>query len=52
MSYKGINSAPFPWLYIDLKTLTSAAKKQNLSCELICNGSHYDYLARLKVLPA
>ena len=52
MSYKGNKSAPFSWLFIDIKTLTSAAKKQNLSCELICNGTHYDYLARLKVLQA
>ena len=51
MTYKNEHSNPFNWLYVDFNTLSSIALQQNLSCELICEGEHYDYLARLKVLP-
>lgn len=50
MTYKNEHSAPFHWLYIDFNKLYTIANQQNLSCELICDGKHYDYLARLKVL--
>ncbi|QCX01003.1 methyltransferase domain-containing protein [Aggregatimonas sangjinii] len=50
MSYKGEQSAPFSWLYADFDTLSRIAQGQNLACELICEGEHYDYLARLEVL--
>lgn len=50
MSYKGEQSIPFSWLYVDFDTLSRIARVQNLGCELICEGEHYDYLARLEVL--
>ena len=45
--YKSVKSAPFPWLYLDFKTLEKTATKNNLTCELVSQGEHYDYLARL-----
>lgn len=49
MEYKGLKSAPFNWLYLDFKNLKELAEQNNLSCELVCEGPHYDYLARLRV---
>jgi hypothetical protein len=49
MEYKGLKSAPFNWLYLDYKNLKELAEQKNLSCELVCEGPHYDYLARLQV---
>ncbi|MBT8292034.1 MAG: class I SAM-dependent methyltransferase [Eudoraea sp.] len=49
MEYKGLRSAPFSWLYLDFKNLKELAEQNNLSCELVCEGPHYDYLARLQV---
>lgn len=48
MEYKGQKSEPIPWLYIDYNTLQRAANANNLSCELVYEGEHYDYLAKLK----
>jgi hypothetical protein len=47
MEYKNKKSKPFPWLYVDYNTLRRAASYSNLSCELVMEGEHYDYLARL-----
>jgi SAM-dependent methyltransferase len=47
MEYKNKKSKPFPWLYVDYNTLQRAANYSNLSCELVMEGEHYDYLARL-----
>jgi len=47
MSYKGQRSEDFKWLYLDFETLSEYAKKNELDCELIVEGDHYDYLARL-----
>lgn len=47
MSYKGYTSSPFNWLYLDFDMLSFYAKKNELQCELILEGNHYDYLARL-----
>ncbi|MGB5386489.1 MAG: methyltransferase domain-containing protein [Eudoraea sp.] len=51
MEYKGLKSAPFNWLYLDYNSLKQIAEQQNLSCELICEGIHYDYLAMLRTQP-
>lgn len=51
MEYKGLKSDPFNWLYLDYSGLKQVAEQQNLSCELVCEGTHYDYLARLKTQP-
>ncbi|GGW23534.1 class I SAM-dependent methyltransferase [Arenibacter certesii] len=50
MEYKGQKSDPLPWLYIDYNTLQRAANANNLSCELVYEGEHYDYLAKLTLL--
>ena len=47
ISYKGEKEAPLPWLYMDYNTLQNAAVANGLQCELILEGEHYDYLARL-----
>jgi hypothetical protein len=51
ITYKGIKEEPFPWLYIDYNTLQNIALDSNLQCELITEGEHYDYLARLTIQP-
>ncbi len=47
MEYKGQESAPFHWLYLDFRSLERAAKANGFICELVSYGEHYDYLARL-----
>lgn len=47
VSYKGQTDTPFPWLYLDYNTLQRAAQAHGLQCELIAEGEHFDYLARL-----
>lgn len=47
ISYKGEKEVSFPWLYLDYNTLRNAANDNGMQCELILEGEHYDYLARL-----
>lgn len=47
MTYKDSTATAFNWLYLDFDTLSLYAKKNELHCELILEGDHYDYLARL-----
>jgi SAM-dependent methyltransferase len=47
ISYKRETETPFPWLYLDYNTLQNAAHANGLECELIVEGEHFDYLARL-----
>jgi len=47
ISYKNETEAPFPWLYLDYNTLQNTAIANGLQCELIIEGEHYDYLAKL-----
>jgi SAM-dependent methyltransferase len=47
VSYKGQTDPPFPWLYLDYNTLQRAAQDNGLQCEMILEGNHFDYLARL-----
>lgn len=47
ISYKGEDETPFNWLYLDFNTLQNAAHANGLQCELVVEGEHYDYLARL-----
>ncbi|HEX8563530.1 MAG TPA: class I SAM-dependent methyltransferase [Flavobacterium sp.] len=49
ISYKGENEIPFDWMYIDYNTLQNAAAHNGLRCELVVEGEHYDYLAKLFV---
>jgi len=47
ISYKNETEKPFPWLYLDYNTLQNAAFANGLQCELVEEGNHFDYLARL-----
>ncbi|RIA10414.1 methyltransferase family protein [Flavobacteriaceae bacterium MAR_2010_72] len=47
LSYKGENEVPMKWLYLDFNTLHTACKTVGLNCELVLEGEHFDYLARL-----
>ncbi|WP_396138602.1 class I SAM-dependent methyltransferase [Flavobacterium sp.] len=47
IAYKGEKEASFDWMYIDYNTLQNAAVTNGLQCELILEGEHFDYLAKL-----
>ena len=47
ISYKGQKEAPFPWLYMDYNTLQNAAVANGFQCEMVLEGDHFDYLAKL-----
>ncbi|RED48445.1 class I SAM-dependent methyltransferase [Seonamhaeicola aphaedonensis] len=47
ISYKGEKEVPMTWLYLDFNTLKLACETVGLQCELIMEGEHFDYLARL-----
>jgi len=47
--YKNEKEDQFPWLYLDYNTLQNAAFANGLQSELILEGQHYDYLARLSI---
>ncbi|RZJ64741.1 MAG: class I SAM-dependent methyltransferase [Flavobacterium sp.] len=49
ISYKNEKEDPFDWMYIDYNTLQNAAHASGLNCELILEGEHYDYLAKLSL---
>jgi SAM-dependent methyltransferase len=50
MQYKQIKGESFDWLYIDFQTLKLYATQSGFTVELIEEGEHYDYLARLSLL--
>ena len=50
VSYKGATEKPFEWMYIDYNTLQNAAITNGFTCELVLEGEHFDYLARLTKL--
>ncbi|TXG34547.1 class I SAM-dependent methyltransferase [Seonamhaeicola maritimus] len=47
ISYKGEKETPLKWLYLDFNTLKLACETVGLHCELIKEGEHFDYLARI-----
>ena len=47
LSYKGKKEIPMKWLYLDFNTLKLACETVGLKCELVLEGNHFDYLARL-----
>jgi SAM-dependent methyltransferase len=49
VQYKGETEDTFPWLYLDYNTLQNAAIANGLKCELLMEGEHFDYLARLSL---
>ena len=49
VQYKGETEETFPWLYLDYNTLQNAAIANGLNCELVEEGEHFDYLAKLSL---
>ena len=49
IGYKNEKEDEFPWLYLDYNTLQNAAFANGLQCEIILEGEHYDYLAKLSL---
>ena len=47
MQYKECIGEPFQWIYIDSETLKSVAEDNGYNVEVIAEGEHYDYLARI-----
>ena len=47
MEYKGMQGKPFDWLYLDFETLAYYAEENGFKAELVAEGEHYDYLARI-----
>ena len=47
MQYKDTIGEPFPWLYIDAETLRKVAEANGFNAEVVAEGDHYDYLARI-----
>lgn len=47
VSYKGESEPLTTWLYLDFETLETACKSVGLKCDLLMEGEHYDYLARV-----
>lgn len=47
MQYKDTIGKPFPWLYIDAETLRQIAEANGYAVEIVAEGEHYDYLARV-----
>lgn len=47
MQYKDTIGDPFPWLYIDADTLKQSADENGYAVEILAEGEHYDYLARI-----
>lgn len=47
MQYKSVKGESFDWLYIDFQTLSYYAGQYGFSVELVAEGEHYDYLAKI-----
>jgi len=47
MQYKDTIGEPFDWLYIDADTLSEKAGRNGYAVEVMMEGEHYDYLARI-----
>lgn len=47
MQYKDVSGEPFDWLYVDFDTLAFYAEESGFDAELLAEGEHYDYLAKL-----
>ena len=50
MEYKDVLGEPFDWLYVDFETLSIYAEENGFTTELIEEGEHYDYLAKLTII--
>lgn len=47
MQYGDVLGEPFDWLYLDFNTLAYYAEEAGFKAEIVAEGEHYDYLARL-----
>ncbi|WNJ16204.1 hypothetical protein [Pontibacter sp. G13] len=47
MSFGTVVGDPFEWLYIDYPRLIKQCEFFGMKCELISEGGHYEYLARI-----
>ena len=50
LSYKGESEDAMTWLYLDFETLKDLCEPLGLLCELVLEGDHFDYLARISPL--
>ena len=48
LEYKNKKGKTFDWLYIDFYNLQKVSEYCGLQCELILEGNHFDYLARIR----
>ena len=49
MEYKNVLGEPFDWLYVDFDTLAFYAEESGFAAEIVAEGDHYDYLAKLYI---
>lgn len=49
MQYKNVKGDSFDWLYIDFQTLSLYSSECGFKAELVKEGKHYDYLAKLSL---
>lgn len=47
MRYKETIGEPFDWLYLDADTLKEEAGRNGYAVEVVAEGNHYDFLARI-----
>jgi hypothetical protein len=47
MQYKNVVGETFDWLYADFDTLAFYAEQNGFVAEIVAEGEHYDYLAKL-----
>ena len=47
MQYKNVVGETFDWLYVDFDTLSFYAEQNGFVAEIVAEGEHYDYLAKL-----
>lgn len=47
MQYKQIKGDSFDWLYVDFDTLSAYVSQYGFHAEIVAEGEHYDYLAKL-----
>lgn len=50
MQYKNVKGETFDWLYVDFQTLSLYASEYGFEAELVKEGKHYDYLAKLTIV--
>lgn len=47
MTYRNIIGKSFDWLYADSVVIAECCRQCGLKCEILAQGNHYDYLARI-----